>query len=94
MGIRDKVTSNGGSRAYYMVRSKVSKGPDGYGKVISAAREKLLQKLGRDPGVDTVAMHKEFGSHFEKSGGAADWGTRAENTAESNKHRARKKVRK
>lgn len=92
MSIRDKVTSNGGSRAYSMVRSKISKGPDGYGKVISVAREKLLQKLGRDPGVNTVAMHKEFGSHFEKDGGAAKWGSRSDNTAESNKNRARKKV--
>lgn len=88
MSVRNKVTTEGGSTAYKMVRSKFTKGKDGYGKVISAAREKLIKKSdGKDPGENTVAMHKKFGSHFEKGGGAAEWGSRAKNTAESNKHR-------
>ena len=86
--IRDKLTTKGGNRGYLMQRSRVSKGPDGYGKVVSVAREKLMQKLGKDPGEDVVAMHKEFGSHFEKDGGKASFGSRASNTAESNKNRA------
>lgn len=85
--IRDKFTTEGGNRAYNMVRSKVVKGKDGYGKVVSVAREKLMQRLGRDPGEDMVAEHKNGGSHFEKDGGAADWGTRADNTADSNRAR-------
>lgn len=91
MTIRDDKTSAGGNRAYRMVRSKVAKGKDGYGKVVSVAREKLMEKLGRDPGVDTVAEHKSNGSHFEKNGGAAAWGSRADNTADSNRDRAKKK---
>lgn len=88
--IKDKTTGNGGHRAYDMVRSKISKGKDGYGKMVSRAREALMQKLGKDPGEDVVAMHKNSGSHFEKNGGAASWGSRADNTAESNKKRAKK----
>lgn len=91
MTIRDKKTTEGGNRAYSMVRSKIVKGKDGYGKVVSKARETLMEKLGRDPGVDVVAEHKTGGSHFEKNGGAASWGTRADNTADSNRARAKKK---
>jgi hypothetical protein len=90
MAIRESTTGRGGNVAYGMVRSKIAKGKDGYGKVVSKAREALMEKLGKDPGVDTVAMHKRSGSHFEKNGGAADWGSRAENTAESNMKRAKK----
>lgn len=90
--IRDKLTTKGGARGYDEVRSKISKGPDGYGKVVTKAREALMQKLGRDPGKNIVAMHKKGGSHFEKDGGAFTIGTMAENTADSN--RARAKIRK
>ena len=85
--IRDKVTTNGGNRAYNMVRSKIVKGKDGYGKVVSAARERMMEKLGRDPGYNTVAAHDRGGSHFEKNGGEFDVASRAENTAESNRAR-------
>jgi hypothetical protein len=85
--IRDKFTTEGGNRAYNMVRSKVVKGKDGYGKVVSVAREKLMERLGRDPGPDTVAAHEKGGSHFEKDGGDFDIATRAENTAQSNRAR-------
>jgi hypothetical protein len=93
MRIRDKVTTEGGSRGYEQVYSKIAKDEHGKPKRITVAREKLIQKLGRDPGYNVVAMHVKDGSHFEKDGGAANWGTRGENTAESNKHRARNKIR-
>lgn len=85
--IRDKVTTNGGGRAYNMVRSKIVDGKDGYGKVVSVARERMMQKLGRDPGYNVVAAHDHGGSHFEKDGGEFDVSTRAENTSESNRAR-------
>lgn len=91
MSKKDKVTTNGGGRAYYMVRSKVAKGKDGYGKVVSKAREKMMQRLGYDPGYNTTANHTKSGSHHEKSGGEFRKGTRAQNTAESNKKRALRK---
>lgn len=91
MAIRDRKTTNGGNRAYKMVRSKVVKGPDGNGKVITAAREKMLRRLGYDPGYNVTANHTTGGSHHEKDGGKFRKGTRAENTAESNRKRARKK---
>jgi hypothetical protein len=87
MTIRDKVTTEGGNRGYRMMRSKISKDDHGYGKVVSVAREKLMQKLGKDPGYNVVAAHEKPGSHFEKDGGDIDMATRAENTAESNKSR-------
>lgn len=90
MAIHDKTTGAGGSRAYEMVRSKISKGPDGYGKVVTVEREKMMQKLGRDPGEDNVFMHKTGGSHFDKKGDPGKMGTRSENTAEANKARAKK----
>jgi hypothetical protein len=71
-----------------MVRSKISKGKDGYGKMVTQEREAMMQKLGYDPGEDKVAMHNTFGSHFSKKIDGYHMGTRAENTAESNKHRA------
>lgn len=79
---------------YDMVRSKYLKGPDGYGAVISELREKLIAKNGgKDPGVNTVAMHKYPGAHRGKS--AKDlmgkFGSRGLNTSDSNRARARKK---
>jgi hypothetical protein len=83
-----KFSTAGGSVAYSQVRSKFVKGKDGYGKKISTAREKLIAANGgKDPGKDVVAMHETFGSH-KNGDGKVHWGTRAENTAESNKHRA------
>lgn len=79
-----------GSEYYKMVRSKTVKGPDGYGKVISVDREKMINKLGKDPGKNTVVMHKKFGIHKNPKGEDFKIGTRAENTAESNKNRAKK----
>jgi len=89
MAIKDKVTTKGGNRGYRMVRSKIAKGKDGYGRMISQEREEMLQKLGRDPGPNVVAMHKEFGSHHSPLIEKWKKGTRGENTAESNKHRAK-----
>jgi hypothetical protein len=86
--IRDKLTTKGGNRGYEMIRSKISKGPDNYGKVVTVEREKMMKKMGKDPGVDVVAMHETFGSHFNNKGDPFHPGTRSENTAESNKHRA------
>ncbi len=89
MTIREKVTTRGGSVGYKQVRSKISMGKDGYGKSVTVAREKLMQKLGRDPGPNVVAAHSSFGSHF---GGdkdqASKFATRGWNTAESNMNRA------
>lgn len=94
MTIRDKTTGAGGNRAYEMVRSKISKGPDSYGKVVTVEREKMMQKLGYDPGPNNVFMHKTGGSHFDPKGDPGKMGTRAENTADSNKARGRsRKVR-
>jgi hypothetical protein len=88
---REEHTSTGGGGiSYAMVRSKVSRGKDGYGKVVSLARERLMQKLGRDPGVDTVAAHYEPGAHKEADGGKARFESRGENTAESNTKREKK----
>lgn len=86
MTIKDKVTTAGGNRGYKMQRSQVLKGPDGYGRVVTAARERLLQKLGKDPGKDMVASHVNPGSHH---GADQDsyWATRGRNTAESNMNR-------
>ena len=75
---------------YKKVRSKYSKGPDGYGKVMIEARERLIAKNGgKDPGKNTVAGHYDGGPHFEKGGGRARFISRGRNTADSNK--ARKK---
>lgn len=82
MTIKEDTTGRGGNVGYKMVRSKVVKGPDGHGKMVTAAREALMQKLGRDPGPNIVAAHKGFGAHHG-SDQAARWETRAYNTAES-----------
>lgn len=87
---RNSLTAKG--IGYKRVRSKFLKGPDGYGRVIIEAREKLLEKNGgKDPGRNVVAAHYEPGAHFEKGGGRARWKTRGENTGESNRLRAKKK---
>ena len=91
MAIRDKKTTNGGSRGYKMVRSKIAKGKDGYGKMVTLAREKMMKRLGYDPGPNVTANHTKGGSHHEKDGGKFKKGTRSENTAESNRKRARAK---
>lgn len=91
--LAEHTASAGGGISYSMVRSKVSKGPDGYGKVVSVAREKMMQKMGKDPGEDLVAAHLDIGAHKEKDGGAAAPKTRGENTAESNKKRVKKNFR-
>jgi hypothetical protein len=75
---------------YRKVRSKHTKGKDGYGKVIIEARERLIARnKGKDPGKDTVAAHYSGGPHFEKGGGRARFLSRAKNTAESNRARKR-----
>lgn len=87
---RNSLTAQG--RGYRMVRSKHLKGPDGYGRVISLAREKLIEKNGgKDPGENMVAAHFEPGAHFEKDGGKARFKTRGWNTGEANRLRAKKK---
>lgn len=90
MTIRLPTTTRGGATGYRMVRSRYVKDKSGYGKVISTAREELIKKNGgKDPGPNTVAAHKSFGSHF---GGDKDqessWATRGWNTSESNMNRA------
>jgi hypothetical protein len=88
---RNALTAKG--IGYKKVRSKFVKGPDGYGKVISVAREHLIsENKGKDPGKDTVARHLKPGAHFEKDGGKARWGSRGDNTAESNKWRVKHKL--
>lgn len=79
---------------YRKVRSKYVKGKDGYGKVISELREKLIRENGgKDPGEDTVAMHKYPGTHKPGKGKGnltGKFGSKSKNTADSNKHRAKK----
>ena len=94
MAKKDKTTGNGGNRGYKMVRSKVVKGPDGYGKVITKAREQLLRKLGYDPGYNKVAMHEKGGSHHGEKQGKVKWGSRKENSSDAGKTTQRKKKRK
>ena len=87
MATNRNVTTGSGKGSYYKVRSKILKGKDGYGRVVTQEREKLLEKFGKDPGPDVVAMHKSFGAHPSKKIDPWRVGTRAENTAESNVHR-------
>lgn len=84
------VSSSGGGSAYTQVRSKIAKDYKGDPAMVTLAREKLLQKLGYDPGKNMVAAHKQPGEHHEKDGGAVVLKSRAENTAESNKKREKK----
>lgn len=87
MTIKENTTGRGGNVGYKMVRSKFVKGKDGYGKVITAAREQLLKSNGgKDPGPDVVAAHKNFGAHHGDDQ-ISKWKSRAWNTAESNMHR-------
>lgn len=86
MTIKENKTTKGGNIGYRETRSKYVKGPDGYGKVITVARENLIKKLGYDPGKDVVASHVNPGAHH-----GADqesyWASRGRNTAESNMNR-------
>jgi hypothetical protein len=88
---RNSLTAKG--IGYDKVRSKYLKGPDGYGRVISVAREELIKKNGgKDPGKDMVAAHYDPGDHLgEKDGGRARFKTRGWNTAEANRLRSGKK---
>jgi hypothetical protein len=88
--LRDKLTTEGGGRAYHMVSSKIAKDSSGNPQVVTVEREKMMEKLGRNPGRDIVAMHKTGGSHFNPKGDPFKMGTRAENTSDSNKARAKK----
>jgi hypothetical protein len=88
--LRDKVTTEGGSRGYHMTASKIAKDSSGNPQVVTVEREKMMQKLGYDPGYNVVAMHKTGGSHFNEKGDPFTKGTRAQNTADSNKARAKK----
>lgn len=76
-------TGKGGAEGYRMVRSKYLKGPDGYGKTITQARENLIaaDPQHRDPGPDVVAAHVNPGVH-QGSDQAAKWETRQWNSAE------------
>ena len=73
-----------------MVRSKIDKGPDGYGRVIQKSRELMLQKEGHVLPSNIVPMHKKPGSHFESNGGSYVKGTQSDNIADSNRARAKK----
>jgi hypothetical protein len=86
MTIKEKVTTRGGNIGYRMQRSKIKIGPDGYGAVVPVARERLMQKLGYDPGPDIVAAHKNFGSH-NGADQEATFKSRSWNSAQSNMHR-------
>ena len=88
---RNALTAKG--EGYHMVRSKFLKDKDGYGRVISDLREKLIAANGgKDPGPDVVAMHTFPGAHL---GGKRDlmgkFGSRGMNTADSNRLRAHNK---
>ncbi len=87
MTIKDKTTGAGGNRGYRMTRSKYKIGKDGYGAVVTVARENLLKaNHGKDPGPNIVAMHIRPGAHHGKDQKAV-WGSRSKNTAESNMQR-------
>jgi len=83
--------TRGGGVAYHNVRSKIAKYANGEPKVVTVEREKMMEKLGKDPGYNVVAMHKTGGSHVGHSGDPFTMGTRSENTSDSNKARASKK---
>lgn len=88
--LRDKLTTEGGGRSYRMQTSKIAKDSSGNPQVVTVEREKMMQKLGYDPGYNVVAMHKTGGSHFNPKGDPFTKGSRAENTSDSNKARAKK----
>lgn len=79
--------TRGGGVAYHNVRSKIAKYDSGEPKVVTVEREKMMQKLGKDPGYNVVAMHKTGGSHVGHGGDPFTIGTRAQNTSDSNKAR-------
>lgn len=92
--------SLGGNKAYDMTRSKIVKGKDGYGAVITKAREDVLQEIKARKGLaaakkagensNLVARHRKPGAHKGDAAGdeSAYLGTRGDNTTESNKLRA------
>jgi len=79
--------TRGGGVAYHNVRSKIAKYDNGDPKVVTVEREKMMEKLGKDPGYNVVAMHTSGGSHVGHSGDSFTMGTRAKNTSDSNKAR-------
>jgi hypothetical protein len=82
-----------------MVRSKLIKGPDKHGAVITRAREDMLQEIAARKGKaaaikvgmneNLVARHRKPGAHKGDAAGdeSAYLGTRRANTVESNKYR-------
>lgn len=84
---RNSATAKG---LYDKVRSKWVKGADGYGAVISVAREKLLDKSHGKAPEGAVAFHLQGGAHNNHSTAdeGAIWSTKGQNTAESNMRRA------
>jgi hypothetical protein len=76
---------------YTKVRSKFEKGADGYGKVITLAREKAMEASGGSLPKGSAVHHKsgsKAGADNKKDD--MDFGvmTKGENTAESNMRRA------
>jgi hypothetical protein len=93
-GEQSRKSETAKGRGYHLVRSKFVKGKDNYGKIVTSLREKLLAANGgKDPGPDVVAMHKFPGAHKGTTGKdmMGKFGSRASNTASSNRLRARKK---
>ena len=104
-GFANGVTSAGGGSSYDMVRSKILTGPKygepatGAGRVITRAREDMLQEIaarkGRAAAIkvgmneNLVARHRKPGAHKGDAAGdeSAYLGTRRANTVESNKYR-------
>lgn len=91
---KDKFTTAGGNKAYHLKRNSIVRLPDGSGMPMSIERSNAIDKLGYNPGPNMVFMHDSFGSHSNPKGDSGHWGTRGENSTESNKHRAavRKKL--
>lgn len=87
---RNKDTSKG---IYTKVRSKFSNGPDGFGSVITLAREKALEANGGKLPKDSAVHHKK-GSVAGANNTEDDnhWGvmTKGQNTAESNFRRGKR----
>ena len=95
-GFPNGVASAGGGLSYDMVRSKIVKGRDGYGAVITKAREDMLQEIKARKGLaeakkvgenyNLVARHRKPGAHRNDAVGdeTAYLGTRGANSRESN----------
>lgn len=91
---RAKRASDTGRGIYSKIRSKFIKGPDGYGAVISKARENLIAKNGgKDPGPNVVAHHlaggSSYGNTMEEDSNSA-FVSKSDNTRESNWRRGGK----